>query len=228
MFCSKCGEKNEDDAKFCSACGDALGGSNATQNNVDRKSAEERADDIKKAVSQKSKESASTIFYLLKPVLKLKLIVPIIVVSLSVVYWDDGAAFVARLADTGTVADENTGLMWQKCSLGLSGHNCEEGEAFQYKWRIALSEARGNTGHGYSDWRLPTKTELASLIRKGQTPTIDQALFPNTKADFYWSSSPHTSDKYEDSAWGVLFSDGGVLASYKSGGWYVRLVRASN
>ena len=76
MFCSKCGKENDESAKFCSSCGNSLG------SDVE-KSAEQKAEEIK----QKSKESATTIFYLIKPLLKLKVLVPMVVIFLGVMFY---------------------------------------------------------------------------------------------------------------------------------------------
>ena len=81
MFCSKCGKENGDDAKFCSSCGNSFKSSA-------EKTAEEKAEEIK----QKSKESASTLFYLIKPLLKLKVVAPALVIVLTVIFWGDMAS----------------------------------------------------------------------------------------------------------------------------------------
>ena len=40
---------------------------------------------------------------------------------------------------------------------------------------------------GASDWRLPSRKELLSLVHYGSsTPAIDSARFPNTTANYFW------------------------------------------
>lgn len=41
------------------------------------------------------------------------------------------------------------------------------------------------------DWRLPTIQELFALVDHSRTrPAIDTEKFPDTKSDWYWSSTP--------------------------------------
>jgi len=87
----------------------------------------------------------------------------------------------------------------------------------------ALNDA--NYG-GYSDWRLPTVKELASIVNYSipyPGPTIDTGYFPNTVSSFYWSSTTYAS--HTSSAWGVNFNYGNDNMSNKNNSYYVRAVR---
>jgi len=122
----------------------------------------------------------------------------------------------------GTVFDTNTGLMWQKCPLGLSGADCASGIQQQLDWQAALNAANNNTGSGYTDWRVPNKNELNSLIEYAcYSPAINENVFPglstvtNTE-NFFWTSSPFTPGAGRDShatVWYINFNDGGTLPS---------------
>lgn len=149
-------------------------------------------------------------------------------------------------ADGQTVTDKNTGLVWMRCSLGQSwdGSSCA-GSARQYNWEQAKHIARGFSHAGYSDWRLPTRDELKTLVycssgqREGfdrdgdgggcrgsfRDPTIFEPAFPNTPKDStFWSSSPDSSGR---SGWAgsVYFWRGHVSGSPQDHDNPVRLVR---
>ena len=107
------------------------------------------------------------------------------------------------------VTDTETGLIWQKTYV--SGKT----------WQQALSYCESLTYAGYSDWRLPDKNELASLINyEKYNPASD---FPDMPSQYFWSSSTYAGYTYY--AWYVNFNDGNVDSSNKTDSRYVRCVR---
>jgi len=89
----------------------------------------------------------------------------------------------------GTVTDLITGLMWKQCSEGQStaSTSCDTGLAATYTWQLALQQAETiNSGGGfasYTDWRLPNRNELLSLVEfKCHSPAINTTFFPNTSS----------------------------------------------
>lgn len=80
----------------------------------------------------------------------------------------------------------------------------------------------------FSDWRLPTRTELENLIvmnnAKNQA-NIDNKLFPNTLPSWYWTDS--INETHPDYVWYVLFRSGTTLSDKKHHPKHLRLVRGS-
>jgi hypothetical protein len=124
----------------------------------------------------------------------------------------------------GAVSDEQTGLMWKRCSEGQGGADCGAGSATGYTWSEALQQAEASTAAGYDDWRLPNIKELASLVEmRCYDPAININYFPNTESAHYWSSSPYAG--YSGSAWNVGFGSGSGGGNGKGNRLAVRLVR---
>ncbi len=89
----------------------------------------------------------------------------------------------------GTVNDNSTGLIWQKCSNGLSDSNCSTGTASTVTWADALTYCSGLNLAGKT-WRLPNVYELRSIVDTTSfSPTITVSVFPATVTNLYWSST---------------------------------------
>lgn len=80
---------------------------------------------------------------------------------------------------------------------------------------------------GATDWRRPTKKELAAIVHYGRAaPAIDTDYFPNSGnsgAMYYWSGSPRNG--FAGGAWYVEFDEGAVNVDYRDQRRSVRLVR---
>ena len=139
----------------------------------------------------------------------------------------------------GTVTHRRTGLMWQRCSVGqhLAGSACV-GEIEKYSLEQALDLK--SKFAGYSDWRLPSIDELASIVKYDGyfSPSIETTSFPTTPSTQFWSSSPCTGSvpyrivgsnvllHQDGNSWYVNFANGDVSAFYgPSNKFAVRLVR---
>ena len=78
---------------------------------------------------------------------------------------------------------------------------------------------------GFNDWRMPTRTELTSLLHFGEAqPTIDSRYFPNTLNNFYWAKNPVVGREIE--AWAVNFEFGSTSPLRKTDLRPTRLVRS--
>ena len=153
----------------------------------------------------------------------------ILVFSAAVLLWLAMAAPLAAFTDNGdgTVTDPATGLMWDRCSWGQTGNDCSGGSASFRNWQAALGiavEANTANHRGYSDWRLPNRTELESLVDITTfNPAIDTVAFPITPSGFFWSSTVYTPNPAY--AWNVNFNFGNTFANFQTLDYHVRLVR---
>ena len=80
----------------------------------------------------------------------------------------------------------------------------------------------------YSDWRLPTRRELLTLVKAdGSNPAIDSTWFPNTPSAEFWTSTTYVPSAPE--AWLVIFTGVGRTGHYGKAGntGHVRLVRGA-
>jgi hypothetical protein len=126
-----------------------------------------------------------------------------------------GAPNLASYTDklVGMVVDNITGLMWQQAV-----------PAGTYDWAQAKAYCSTLALGGYSDWRLPTRIELVSLLDFGHSsPAIDTTYFPSTPPDAFWSSSPLAGSS--SSAWFVDFNSGKSRENGVSNTGKVRCVR---
>jgi len=116
----------------------------------------------------------------------------------------------------GTVTDRLSGLMWtQKASPAAGARD----------WEQALLGAAGCKDGGYSDWRLPNRNELASLIDLARNnPALPEGHpFTGVQLAYYWTST--TCANNEDHAWIIHFFSGFITHDDKGGThgvWYVR------
>lgn len=123
---------------------------------------------------------------------------------------------------TGYVVDNVTGLWWQQpidvankqnksCSAG-----CSQADATTYCTNLTLG--------GHTDWRLPTRIELASIVDYTvDNPAINGTYFPTTPPDYFWTSAAYVPAP--GSAWYVYFSDGSANAGTAAATFRVRCVR---
>jgi hypothetical protein len=137
-----------------------------------------------------------------------------ILICVLALFWP--AVGLAGFVDNGdgTVSDAFTGLMWQQAEVES-----------KMDWEAAISYCEGLSLAGYSDWRLPNRKELRSIVDYTvYGPAIDTVYFPNAVSSNYWSSTTRAGNT--GNAWGIYFSYGyGSNGGDKSNAYYVRAVR---
>lgn len=126
------------------------------------------------------------------------------------------------------IDDTHTGLTWMRCSIGQvwqdENQTCDN-DPVTLSWQNALKEAQASAFAGHTDWRLPNKKELTSIIEYGCSgPAIDSTFFPSTGNVKYWTSTPQAASS-SASVWTVFFYDGSFSTSGLEELSAIRLVR---
>jgi hypothetical protein len=122
--------------------------------------------------------------------------------------------------DDGSVHDRNNTYTWYDRNDGEAGTPGEGTDTEDF-----INDLNTQNFGGYSDWRMPTIQELASITNKGiYNPTVNMEYFPGTQSSFYWSDTNWTYSI--DYVWGIPFDYGYGYGNYKSQSYYVRAVRS--
>ena len=123
--------------------------------------------------------------------------------------------FIADNLKAATWKDPETGLEWQCESPGEMSWP----EALEYSGMLELD--------GKTDWRLPTVSELETLLDRSvlhyELRPIVRREVPFRDRLSYWSST--TFQDGTKNAWIVMFDGAYVLSYYKSNAYHVRCVR---
>jgi hypothetical protein len=111
------------------------------------------------------------------------------------------------LTTAGVVKDNVTGLTWQRV---VSGTKVTFDGANTYCGSLVLA--------GFSDWRVPTRIELVSIIDYTAAPLaakIDSTAFPGTPVGAHWTASTLWGNPAY--AFQCSFQDGTVGSMDKAG-----------
>ena len=145
-------------------------------------------------------------------------------------------------SDGIVITDQATGLVWSSdANPILSFYNdpvtyydtdgARDGAVSWQKAMQFIDRINADTYLGYSDWRLPSVTELASLVHYGAQ---DQKVwlsnysnwFINLNYAGYWSSTTLSTDATQ--GWFLNLANGATSAQAKTTQSYVLAVRAGN
>ncbi|MCM8780542.1 MAG: DUF1566 domain-containing protein [Candidatus Omnitrophica bacterium] len=122
------------------------------------------------------------------------------------------------------VLDNNTGLIWEikspkKTDINYLGDRYTWEEAKGY---VKLLNRKKYAG--FSDWRLPNKDELRSIVDYSRTnPAIDNWYFPDCQCDFYWTSVSYNMQR--PFVWVIFFGLGSGICCTPTSKRCVRAVR---
>lgn len=123
-----------------------------------------------------------------------------------------GANYATR---TGSVCDRTTLLEWERAV-----------SATLRSWTDAVAYCDSLSLEGASDWRLPTRIELLSIVDyTHKEPAIDAVAFPGTPVDGFWSSTKMFGVFNDPNAYFVYFDYGQAIPFAKSEPLFVRCVR---
>lgn len=109
-------------------------------------------------------------------------------------------------AEADCITDNMTGLMWVRNPDSLARN-----------WTDALDYANGLALCGYTDWRLPNRNELRSLIHYGQADTsswLNTEGFSNISPKYYWTSTTDANNTYY--VWKIAMDDADVAQNNRS------------
>ena len=122
------------------------------------------------------------------------------------------------IVNAGVVSAPNVGLTWQSLPGLPDVHPSGSATA-------AEASCSALTLGGFTDWRLPTRIELLSIIDSSLSGyATNQTAFPRpTAVGSYWTSTPLVTDLTK--SWVVDFTTGGSMAVANSQVHYVRCVR---
>lgn len=129
--------------------------------------------------------------------------------------WDEGFRM---------VLDNNTGLIWETKSpltqdLNYAGN--------KYTFQQAQNYAAGMNEiayGGFTDWRLPNREELRSIVDYGKySPSLMNAFGSDCPPEFFWSHDSYGPNP--DLMWGIYFAFGCGICYPKDNRYAVRVVR---
>lgn len=123
----------------------------------------------------------------------------------------------------GTVTDNRTNLIWQKCSRGQNNDATCTGTATTSNWLTAVTYCNSLVLASRA-WRLPNLNELFSTSdqTRASAPMINVTNFPSTQSNNYWSSTSYSTNS--SFHWRLNYSDGTTNYAANTSSFYARCV----
>jgi hypothetical protein len=112
----------------------------------------------------------------------------------------------------GSITDNSTGLIWQKCTVGAGDPTCT-GTATTSNYITANSACTALTLGGKT-WRIPTIQELLTLVDLGRSSPAIVNTFTSIQSATYWTSTPYIRDTNQN--WTIDFSTGSASTTAKN------------
>lgn len=127
--------------------------------------------------------------------------------------------------NNATTTDILTGLMWLRGADTPTHGSCTGGLKTWYEALTYIECLNSYEYAGSSDWRLPNRKELFSLIDRSQlNPALpSDHYFQDVQLGYYWTSTTYAFET--DKAWVVDTKDGDVGPREKTGNAWVWPVR---
>jgi hypothetical protein len=120
----------------------------------------------------------------------------------------------------GTITDIKNNLKWQKCTAESSGIDCYDGLVDTFTFTNSILYCSSLNLGGNNNWRLPTKTELFTLVNIDNSPKTHSKFSESILPYDYWSSISLIDYTYN--ALSVDFSNGRVYTSgFKDSNYYI-------
>jgi len=114
--------------------------------------------------------------------------------------------------------DETTALMWQ---------DVPENRGTLYTWDEAKNYCEELDLANYSDWWLPSESELASIVDTSRPiGRMIQKGFIYYKGKPYWTSSTYAWNAPD--AWAISFNNGASYSENKHKALHVRCIRCND
>lgn len=138
----------------------------------------------------------------------------------------------------GTITDNATGLMWEVLTNDGSVHDWNNVYTWTNAFAGKLDTVNGAAFAGHSDWRVPNRFELETLLNLEEDPAVHaefktacplnctESSCSCTASSFYWSSTSYYPG-LTNYAQRVSMAGGSVDYEPKSSTEYVRLVRGT-